>query len=68
MSRFIIVGDTDQYEGCLVCTCGGDKHHAEVVLERMKNNPTENDKRIIKGHTNLRIKEVEQKDCWWDNA
>ena len=68
MSRFIIVGDTDQYEGCLVCTCGGDKLNAEAVLERMKNNPTENDKRIIEGHTNLRIKEVVQKDCWLDNA
>lgn len=68
MSRFIIVGDTDQYEGCLVCTCGTSKEHAEKTLNRMLNAPTENDKRIMEGHRNLRVKEVEKEKCWWEDA
>jgi hypothetical protein len=35
-------------------------------LYRMLNNPTDNDKRIIRGHTNLRIEEVSEEDCWWN--
>lgn len=31
----------------------------------MLNNPTENDKRLMAGHSNFRIKEVPAKDCWW---
>jgi len=30
------------------------------------NNPTENDKRLIKDHVNLRIEEVEDRECWWN--
>lgn len=69
MVRYIIVGDTEKYRGCLVCTCGGkSKEDADKQLERMRKNPTENDKRIMEGHSNLRVEEVAQKDCWWDEA
>jgi hypothetical protein len=67
VSRYIIVGDTDQYEDCLVCAIHGGRDHAEDVLERMLNNPTENDKKLMEGHKNLRVKETVQKNCWWDN-
>ena len=65
MSRFIIVGDTDQYEGCLVCVAGSTQEKAEETLDRMLNAPTENDKRIMEGHRNFRVKEVEKEKCWW---
>ena len=64
--EYIIIGDTPRFNDCLVALCGNDKAWAERVLDRMQNNPTENDKIISKGHTNLRIKEVESKDCWWN--
>lgn len=66
MSNYIIIGDTERFEDCLVCVCGEDKAHAEEVLERMINNPTENDKQLTKGHKNLRVKEVPEADCWWN--
>ena len=64
MSDYIIVGDTAKYKECLVYICG-TKDNAKKVLERMLNNPNANDKRIIEGHTNLRIKEVPRESCWW---
>lgn len=64
MSDFVIVGDTDKYEGCLVCVCG-TYDNANKILHRMLNNPTENDKKIMNGHSNLRIEEVPEEDCWW---
>ena len=63
-SDFIIVGDTDRGE-CLVFVAGRTKERANEVLDRMLNNPTENDKRIMAGHSNFRIKEIPAKDCWW---
>ncbi|MBQ2176838.1 MAG: hypothetical protein II453_17910 [Alphaproteobacteria bacterium] len=67
MSEYVIVGDTKNYFGCLVMVCKGDRDFAEKVLQRMLSNPTQNDKRCMKGHTNLRIEEVEEKDCWWND-
>lgn len=63
-SDFIIVGDTDIGE-CLVCVAGTTEERANEVLEKMLNNPTENDKRLMAGHSNFRIKEVPAEDCWW---
>ena len=57
-SDYIIVGDTERVEGCLICVAGKTKETAEEVLNRMLTNPTENDKRLMFGHRNLRIKEV----------
>lgn len=65
MNEYIIIGDTEQYKGCLIYLCGGSLEHAQEVLRRMLNNPTEDDKKSMKRHTNFRIKEVAEKDCWW---
>ena len=66
MNEYIIIGDTKNYTGCLVCTCGTSFEHAQEVLHRMLNNPTKNDERLMAGHSNFRIKEVPEKDCWWN--
>lgn len=63
-SDFIIIGDTKEFKDCLVYVCS-TKELAEENLYRILNNPNENDKKIMKGHTNFRIKEVPYKDCWW---
>ena len=64
MGDYVIVGDTEMFEDCLICI-GGTYEDAEKTLNRMLNNPNENDKRLMAGHTNLRIKLAEEKDCWW---
>ena len=61
---YVIVGDTERYKDCLVCI-GGAYENAEKALNRMLNNPTENDRKLMTGHTNFRIKYVSVKDCWW---
>ena len=50
---------------CLVACAGITLEHAEEALNRMVNNPTENDKRLIKTGKNLEIEYLEDKDCWW---
>lgn len=62
-SDFIIIGDTKEFKDCLVYVCS-TKELAEENLHRMLNNPNENDKKIMEGLTNFRIKEVPDKDCW----
>jgi hypothetical protein len=64
--EYIIKGDTDRYEDCLLLVCGESKENAEKALDRLLNNPTDNDKRLIKDHVNLRIAEVADEDCWWN--
>lgn len=66
MNEYVIIGDTERYEGCLVCLCGTSFEYAKKVLNRMLNNPTENDKLLTIGHTNLRVEEVVSEDCWWN--
>lgn len=68
MNEYVIIGDTENYKDCLVCLCGTSFEHANKVLDKMLNNPTENDKKIMAGHTNLRVKEVSVDDCWWRNG
>ena len=65
MEQYIIIGDTKEYEGCLVTVCGKDRDFAEAVLKRMTDNPNDNDRRITKGHSNLRLKIVD--GGWWDD-
>ena len=67
MTEYIIVGDTAQYKDCLVYTCGTDKSWADKVLERMLTNPTEQDKRELKKHSNLRVEPVSEKEQWWND-
>ena len=66
MSGYVIVGDTEQYNDCLVCVCRTTLDEAKLTLERMRLNPTETDMALIKGHRNLRLKEVPEVDCWWN--
>ena len=65
MNEYVIVGDTENYKGCLVCLCGSSLKRAEDTLQRMLNNPNQNDKHLIDKHTNLRIEEVDSAYCWW---
>lgn len=66
--EYIIVGDVPKHNftHCLVMVCGKSHDRAEEILNRILNNPDENDKRLIKDHCNLRIDKVEDKDCWWN--
>ena len=65
-SEYIIKGDVDGLGGGLVYVCGSSLDTAQRSLERMLNNPNENDKKLIARHTNLRIKEVPKEECWWN--
>ena len=67
MTEYIIVGDTEKYDGCLIYTCGTDKSWAEKVLERMLTNPDEQDKQELAKHSNLRVEAVQEKDQWWND-
>ena len=65
--EYIIVGDTEKHGECLIYTVNGGKDFAEEVLHRMLTKPTEYDLRAMQGHKNIRVKEVESKDCWWND-
>ena len=67
-SDFIIVGDTERFDDCLICVAGKSKESAEETLNHILTNPTENDKRLIDGYRNLRIEEVPAEECWWRNV
>jgi hypothetical protein len=66
MNEYVIVGDTAQYDDCLIYVCGTSYEHANKVLHRMLNNPTADDKRAMIGHTNFRVETVAKEDCWWN--
>lgn len=57
--EYVIVGDTEQFGECLVFVCGSSLQTAKMMLEKNKN-------KGVKGHTNLRIKEVPADECWWN--
>lgn len=65
--EYIIVGDTDKYDECLITPCGSSFERAIERLEELLVNPDENDKILKEGHRNLRIKTVQKKDCWWND-
>lgn len=65
--RYVIVGDTETSNGCLVMTCGASKERADEVLQKLLSDPNEQDKMMIEGHTNLRVEEVDSSDCWWED-
>ena len=67
MAEYTIVGDTEKYGTCLIYACGTNREHTEKVLDRMLNNPDANDVLVMKGHTNIRINEVEEKKAWWND-
>jgi hypothetical protein len=69
--EYVIVHDvegTDNYNGCLLYVCGTSREHAESVLHRILNNPSQDDLRnIAKGYINFRIEEVPASQCWWND-
>lgn len=65
MNEYIIIGDTEQYKDCLIYLCGSSLEHAQKILRRILENPTDNDEKVTKNLTNFRIKEVSEEDCWW---
>lgn len=67
-TEYNIVGDTKDYKGCLILTCGKSEERANEVLNRLLTNPTESDKMMIKGYTNLRIEKVDSGKCWWNEG
>ena len=60
MKEYIIVGDSGEYKGSLIYTCGHSKEHALKVLEREREN-------LSSEYTNLAVKEVDSEDCWWND-
>lgn len=66
-TEYVIVGDTKEYEDCLLFPCGDNKKIADETLDRILNRPTANDKKIIEGCTNFRIKENPKERCWWND-
>lgn len=67
MGDYIIIGDTDMFKDCLIYVCGSEDN-AKQVLDRMLNDPNENDKYVMQGHYNLRIKYEPREDCWWKDG
>jgi hypothetical protein len=67
MIEYIIVGDTERYKGCLIYRCGNNRDDAEKCLKRLLNAPNDNDKFVSKGHTNIRIEEIDSSECWWND-
>ena len=67
---YVIVGDTAQYKGCLVSAFSENswtREKCEKRLEQMLTAPTDNDKLLLKGHTNFRVEETESKNKWWND-
>lgn len=64
--EYVIIGDTEKYDDCLVYAIGESLERAKEILNRILTNPTENDKHISNGMSNLRIEKVGKKDCWWN--
>lgn len=67
-TEYNIVGDTKGYKGCLILTCGKSEERANNVLRRMLANPSESDKVMLKGYTNLRVEKVDGGKCWWNEG
>lgn len=67
MTDYIIVGDTKNYGTCLIYVCGHNKDTAEKVLHRMLTEPDDEDRRVMKTHTNIRVEEQKSEDCWWND-
>lgn len=60
---YIIVGEHEKFGTCLISVINGDMELANKTLDRLVNNPTNDDLFLISGISNLRIKEDEG---WWN--
>ena len=66
MSQYVVVGDTEQYKECLaLILCAKNKEEADAAFNRMLTNPTEHEERELAKFTNLQVKEIPDKKCWW---
>ena len=65
--EYLIVGDTKYHKDCLIYRCGNNRENAERVLDRLLNSPNDYDKLVSKGHFNIRLKEVDSSECWWND-
>ena len=66
--EYFIAGDALLHKGCLICiTDCKSFEEAEQILERMLNNPNENDKKMIKGYRNIHVAAIPKNDCWWND-
>ena len=66
--EYLIVGDTKNYKDCLIYRCGDNRENAEKILNRLLNNPSNDDKIVSKGHFNIKIKKIDDSECWWNDA
>lgn len=66
--EYLIVGDTKNHKDCLIYRCGNNQEYAEKVLDRLLNNPNDDDKFASKGHFNIRLKEVDNTEYWWNDT
>lgn len=67
MTEYVIVGDTELYNGCLVRVCHGDKEFAKTELQKMFISKDEQDIKDVNKYKNLRVEPVEEKDQWWND-
>lgn len=68
MGDWVVTGISD-HGRCLVFVIGRcSKEDAEAELNKMLTDPTDQHKRLMKGHTDFEIKYVEPKECWWRDA
>jgi hypothetical protein len=66
MGDYIVTGNSKENGRCLVFVIGRcSLEEAEIELNIMKTNPTDQHKRLMKDLTDFEIKYVEPKDCWW---
>lgn len=66
--EYIIVGDTKDYKGCLIMTCGKSEERAKEVLNRLLTNLSDSGKMMIKGYENIRIEKTDSDGCWWNRG
>ena len=66
--EYLIVGDTKYHKDCLIYRCGNNREDAEKVLNRLLNSPNDDDKFVSEGHFNIRLKEVDSSECWWNDT
>ena len=60
---FIIVGDTEKYNGCLVQAFVGNswtRDRVEAQIEKL-------DKRVVGDCVNLRVEETKSEQEWWND-
>lgn len=66
MGDYIITGLTKEHGRCLVYVLGRTTEDmAKKMLEEFINNPTDNEKKLQKDHTDFQIEYVELDECWW---